>query len=176
MSETEVLFAQLKLQHIQNISRTISNHKMRTNNLAKARPLTYIHRSDSLISLTPSQLLIRRKLSINPPITGAIFTLESSAPQKDLYKIDWSRRESEILKALTPGSKWGTLHPTLHKGSTCLLTSSKGDSRYSGDQLNYRNSINIVPSMINIIKKVFVDILHRFYTGYLTCLNRRFFA
>ena len=105
MSETEALFSQLKFQHIQNISRTIdpfahtiSNHKMRTNNLAKARPLTYIHRSDSLISLTPGQLLIRRKLSINTPIAGAIFTLEFSLHQRDLYKIFWSRRRSEILK------------------------------------------------------------------------------
>ena len=133
LSETEALFSQNKLQHLQDISRTIdpsiytiSNYKVVTNKLASTRPTTYIHRSDSIITFTPSHLLMRRKLSPITPIAGASFTLEFSLHQRDLYKIVWSRRRSEILKIFTPGSKWGTLHPSVQRGSTCLLISPKG--------------------------------------------------
>jgi hypothetical protein len=166
MSNLEELISQNELPHFQGTF---------NNNLVITRPLIFSHRSDSIISLSPSQLMIRRKLSINPPIIGANLMLESSVPQKDLYKIDWSRREYEIPNSLTLGSKWCNLHSTLHRGSTCLLTSSNGDGRYSGNQLNSRNSMSIVPSMINIIKRS----LFMYYIGftrYLTCLNKILFV
>ena len=111
MSETEALFSQHKLQHFQDISRTIdpstytiSNHKMVTNKLARTRPTTYIHRSDSIITFTPNHLLMRRKLSPITPTAGGSFTLELILHQRDLYMIVWSRRRSEILKIFTLGT------------------------------------------------------------------------
>ena len=119
------------------------------NNLVMIKPLSFSHRSDSIISLSPSQLMIRRKLSINPSIIGANLMLESSVLQGEFYKINLYRGEFEIPNSLTLGSKWCNLH----KGSTCLLTFSNGDDGHSGNRLNSHKSMSIVPSMINIIKK-----------------------
>merc|ERR1712002_431348 len=138
MSNLEEMISQNELPHFQGTF---------NNNLVITRPLIFNHRSDSIFSLSPSQLMIRRKLSINPSIIGANLMLESSVLQGEFYKINLYRGEFEIPNSLTLGSKWCNLH----KGSTCLPTSF--NDGHSGNRLISHKSMSIVPSMINIIKK-----------------------
>ena len=91
MSNLEELISQNKLPHFQGTS---------NNNLVMTRPSAYIYRSDSIITFPPNHLLMRRKRSSFTPTAGVSFTWESSIHQRDLCKIIWSRRKSEIPKNL----------------------------------------------------------------------------
>ena len=102
--ELPITSSNTKLAHIIVLSaHTIENHNVASDTLARTRLIAYIHKPDSLNTLTPNHLLMGRKFSPIAPITptaGGTFTLGFSLHQRDLYKTFWSRWRSEVLKNL----------------------------------------------------------------------------
>ena len=94
MSNLEDLISQNELPHFQGTF---------NNKLVITRPSVYSYRSDSIIKLSPSHLLMRKMLSSFTPMTGGSLALDLVLHQINLYMLVWSRRTSKILKIFTLG-------------------------------------------------------------------------